>query len=92
MSHYTDERDKEHGFVYEIDKCIEYKFREDELITEFSAYIDKTYEWPLWSRWTSVAEVIVDRGHGMGFFAGNIDKYNGVIVRKVNPLMTGEKI
>ena len=82
MSHYTDERDKERGFVYEIDKCIEYKFREDELITEFSAYIDKTYSGHYGQGGLQSAEIIVDRGHGMGFFAGNIDKYNGRYSKK----------
>jgi hypothetical protein len=56
---------------------ISYKFREDELINEFSEYIDKTYSGHYATGTLQSAEVIVDRGHGQGFFHGNIDKYNG---------------
>lgn len=53
-----------------------YKFREDELIKEFSDYIDSTYKGHYGQGGLQSAEVIVDRGHGLGFFLGNVDKYN----------------
>ena len=56
---------------------VEYKFREDELIDEFKAYIDKTYDGHYNTGSIQSSEVIVDREHGQGFFHGNIDKYNG---------------
>ena len=54
-----------------------YKFREDELIEEFKKYIDSTYNAHYGQGGLQSAEIIVDRGHGDGFFHGNIDKYNG---------------
>jgi len=54
-----------------------YKFREDELIQEFKNYIDSTYEGHYGQGGLQSAEIIIDRGHGPGFFHGNIDKYNG---------------
>lgn len=55
---------------------INYKFCEDKLIAEFSKYIDSTYSGHYGQGGLQSAEIIVDRGHGMGFFSGNIDKYN----------------
>ena len=57
--------------------AIEYKFREDELIQEFKDYIDATYRGHYGHGGFQSSEVIVDRGHGLGFFLGNVDKYNG---------------
>ena len=56
---------------------IDYKFREDELIEEFKNYIDSTYSAHYGQGGLQSSEVIIDRGHGMGFFSGNVDKYNG---------------
>lgn len=56
---------------------IEYKFREAELIEEFKQYIDSTYSGHYGQGGLQSSEIIVDRGHGMGFFSGNVDKYNG---------------
>lgn len=53
-----------------------YKFREDELIEEFKQYIDSTYKGHYGQGGLQSAEIIIDRGHGQGFFHGNIDKYN----------------
>ena len=58
-----------------IHKSIDYKFREDELIVEFKAYIDATYQGHYAQNKLQSAEVIIDRGHGLGFFLGNCDKY-----------------
>ena len=64
---------------------IDYKFREDELIQEFSEYIDKTYSGHYGQGELQSSEVIIDRGHGMGFFLGNVDKYNGRYGKKGLP-------
>jgi len=56
---------------------LNYKFREDELIAEFKNYIDSTYKGHYGQGGLQSSEIIVDRGHGQGFFHGNIDKYNG---------------
>ena len=55
---------------------IEYKFREDELIRELQSYIDKTYNAHYGQGKLQSSEVIVDRGNGLEFFLGNVDKYN----------------
>jgi hypothetical protein len=65
---------------------ITYKFREDELIEEFKKYIDSTYSGHYGQGGLQSAEVIVDRGHGMGFFLGNVDKYNGRYGKKGTPV------
>jgi hypothetical protein len=62
-----------------------YKFREDALIAEFSAYIDQTYDGHYGQGGLQSSEVIVDRGHGIGFFLGNVDKYNGRYGKKGEP-------
>ena len=54
-----------------------YKFNEDNLIREFKEYIDSTYDAHYGQGGLQSSEVIIDRGHGMGFFSGNVDKYNG---------------
>ena len=55
----------------------DYKFNEDNLIREFADYIDNTYGGHYGQGGLQSSEVIVYRGHGMGFFLGNVDKYNG---------------
>lgn len=72
-----DEQEKENT-------VLPYKFREDELIEEFKAYIDMTYGGHYGQGGLQSAEVIVDRGHGMGFFLGNVDKYNARYGKKGN--------
>ena len=64
---------------------INYKFREDELIQEFKDYIDQTYGGHYGQGGLQSSEVIVDRGHGLGFFLGNVDKYNGRYGKKGEP-------
>lgn len=63
----------------------DYKFREGELIQEFKSYIDSTYGGHYGQGGLQSSEVIVDRGHGMGFFLGNVDKYNGRYGKKGTP-------
>jgi hypothetical protein len=55
---------------------INYKFNEGNLIQEFKEYIDKTYSGHYGQGKLQSLEVIVDRGHGMSFCLGNVDKYN----------------
>ena len=55
---------------------IDYKFNEGKLIEEFKDYIDSTYNAHYCTSGIQSSEVIIDRGHGMGFFLGNVDKYN----------------
>lgn len=66
-------------------QSIDYKFRENELISEFSEYIDKTYGGHYGQGGLQSSEVIIDRGHGIGFFLGNVDKYNGRYGKKGDP-------
>lgn len=63
----------------------EYKFNEGELIKEFQEYVDNTYGGHYGQGGLQSSEVIVDRGHGMGFFLGNVDKYNGRYGKKGTP-------
>ena len=69
----------------DCDGLIDYKFREDELIEEFAEYIDQTYGGHYGQGGLQSSEVIVDRGHGIGFFLGNVDKYNGRYGKKGFP-------
>jgi hypothetical protein len=55
---------------------IDYKFNEGKLIEEFKDYIDSTYNAHYCTSGIQSSEVIIDRGNGMGFFLGNVDKYN----------------
>ena len=63
----------------------DYKFNEHNLIREFADYIDNTYGGHYGQGGLQSSEVIVDRGHGMGFFLGNVDKYNGRYGKKGTP-------
>mgnify|MGYP000247503920 FL=1 len=53
-----------------------YKFNEGALIEELQTYIDSTYGQHYGQGGLQSSEVIIDRGHGLGFFLGNVDKYN----------------
>ena len=66
-------------------KKIDYKFNEDTLVKEFMDYIDSTYAGHYGQGGLQSAEVIVDRGHGLGFFLGNVDKYNARYGKKGEP-------
>jgi len=59
-----------------IKEGIEYKFNEGRLIGEFKDYIDSTYDAHYCTSGIQSSEVIIDRGRGMGFFLGNVDKYS----------------
>lgn len=81
----TDNAKYEHLEYPDCDGPIDYKFREDELIEEFAEYIDQTYGGHYGQGGLQSSEVIVDRGHGIGFFLGNVDKYNGRYGKKGFP-------
>lgn len=56
-------------------KDIDYKFNEGALLAELQEYVDATYgEHYSRNRFQS-SEFIMDCGHGMGFFLGNVLKY-----------------
>lgn len=55
---------------------VPYKYSEDKTLAEMQKYVDKTYS----SHYSGkkniqVLELIVDRGHGVGFCVGAIIKY-----------------
>lgn len=54
---------------------IDYKYREDELLSELQSYIDATYDEHYSQNKYQATEFIIDGGHGMGFCIGNILKY-----------------
>ena len=62
-----------------------YKFNEGALIKEFQNYVDGTYAGHYGEGGFQSSEVIVDRGHGLGFFLGNVDKYNARYGKKGGP-------
>ena len=54
---------------------INYKYNEDELLAEFSSYVDNTYNQHYSHNQFQATEFIMDSGHGEGFCIGNIMKY-----------------
>ena len=54
---------------------IDYKYEEDKLLSEFSSYIDNTYDQHYSLNKYQSTEFIIDSGHGEGFCIGNIMKY-----------------
>ena len=64
---------------------VDYKFNEGNLIQEFKKYIDSSYSSHYGQGGLQSAEVIIDRGHGMGFFSVNVDKYNDRYGKKGTP-------
>jgi hypothetical protein len=72
-------------FIFTVEESVEYKFRENELIDEFRDYIDNTYTGHYGHGGFQSSEVIIDRGHGLGFFLGNVDKYNARYGKKGSP-------
>ena len=72
-------------YEFYADDDIAYKFNENELIRELQDYIDSTYGGHYGQGGLQSSEVIIDRGHGMGFFLGNVDKYNARYGKKGTP-------
>lgn len=64
---------------------MEYKFNEDQLIGEFADYVDSTYTQHYGQTKFQANEVIIDRGNGLGFALGNVDKYLDRFGKKGTP-------
>ena len=58
-----------------MEKEINYKYNEGQLITELKEYIDATYGEHYSMNKFQPTEFIIDNGHGVGFTAGNVMKY-----------------
>jgi hypothetical protein len=58
-----------------MEKEINYKYNEGELIKEFKEYIDATYGEHYSMNKFQATEFIIDSGHGVGFTVGNVMKY-----------------
>jgi hypothetical protein len=58
-----------------MEKEINYKYNEGELIKEFKVYIDATYGEHYSMNKFQATEFIIDSGHGVGFTVGNVMKY-----------------
>lgn len=54
---------------------IDYKFKENEILKEVSAYVDSTYDAHYSTGKIQATESIIDDGHGTGFCMGNVGKY-----------------
>lgn len=62
-----------------------YKFNEDKLIEEFKRYVKSTYNSHYGTGGIQSLEVISDRGRGLDFCLGNVDKYNDRYGEKGGP-------
>ena len=58
-----------------VRKEIEYKYNEDNILTELKEYIDNTYGQHYSHKNFQATEFVIDSGHGEGFCIGNIMKY-----------------
>jgi hypothetical protein len=59
----------------ELSKSMLYKYNEGNLIEEFKAYVDATYDQHYSRDKFQATEFIMDGGHGTGFCIGNVLKY-----------------
>ena len=55
---------------------VNYKFNEGALIQELQEYVDSTYNSHYSTGKIQSTEVIIDRGRGLDFCLGNVDKYS----------------
>lgn len=62
--------------IYTIDKIINYKYNEDNLLKELHDYVDSTYGQHYAQGKVQTTEFIIDNGHGIGHTVGNIIKYS----------------
>ena len=58
-----------------MNKNIDYKYNEGELIRELQEYVDATYSEHYSLNQFQATEFIIDAGHGDGFCIGNVMKY-----------------
>ena len=54
---------------------MDYKFNEEEYLVELKKYINTTYDEHYAKNKYQATDVIIDSGHGVGFYLGNIFKY-----------------
>lgn len=66
-------------------KSIEYKYNEGKLLQEITRYINKTYSEHYAQGNIQSTEIAIDRGRGLGFCLGNVDKYSGRYGQKGTP-------
>ena len=64
---------------------IDYKYDEDKILTEIKNYIDSTYGEHYAQGNIQSTEIAIDRGRGLGFCLGNVDKYSGRYGQKGTP-------
>jgi len=58
-----------------VSKKIQYKYNEDQLVTDLKKYVDETYGEHYAQNKVQTTEFVIDAGHGEGFTLGNIIKY-----------------
>lgn len=58
-----------------MSKKIQYKYNEDQLVTDLKKYVDETYGEHYAQNKVQTTEFVIDAGHGEGFTLGNIIKY-----------------
>ncbi len=58
-----------------MNKEIDYKYNEGEIIRELQEYVDATYSEHYSLNQFQATEFIIDAGHGDGFCIGNVMKY-----------------
>jgi hypothetical protein len=59
---------------YNIEKAIQFKYGEDEILNEIHTYIKKTYGGHYGDQ-VQAQDLIISSGHAEGFYIGNIVKY-----------------
>lgn len=71
---------------YDVElESFDYKYNEKELIAQFKAYIDSTYDQHYSQNKYQATEIAIEAGHGTGFCIGNILKYAQRYGRKGSP-------
>ncbi len=58
-----------------MSKKIQYKYNEDQLVSDLKKYVDETYGEHYAQNKVQTTEFVIDAGHGEGFTLGNIIKY-----------------
>ena len=66
-------------------KKINYKYKEDKILQEIAEYIDGTYGEHYSKGKIQSTEIAIDRGRGLHFCLGNVDKYSGRYGQKGTP-------
>jgi hypothetical protein len=64
---------------------INYKYDEGDLLREITEYINNTYGEHYAQGNIQSTEIAIDRGRGLGFCLGNVDKYSGRYGHKGTP-------